>query len=64
MADIIVERDTDRTERTGSNMGVIVGIVAVVILVLLALFWLPSIVGTDATTNPLPEATAPTTTAN
>jgi len=61
---VIVERDRDDAPaERGSNMGMIVGIVAVVLLVLLALFVLPGIftgsnnAGTGTTTT----TPAPTT---
>ena len=46
MADVIVERDGDR-----SNSGPIVAIVIIAILVLAALFILPGLFGNGGTTN-------------
>lgn len=55
MADqVIVERDQDNVREThGSNVGMIVGIIAIVLLVLLALFVLPSMLnGSSNTATP------------
>ena len=64
MADqVIVERDRDEVrEPHGSNTGMIVGIIAIVLLVLLALFVLPSLLGGGAgNTGTSTSAPAPAT---
>ena len=55
MADVIVEK-----ERNGGNTGVIVGIIAVVILVLAALFVLPGLMNNGSATTPAPTPTTTT----
>ena len=72
MADVTVERDGNRGD--GSNTGVIVAIVAIVLLVLAAIFFLPGLINntnntgtgtgveTTAPTVDVPATTAPPTT--
>ena len=61
MADVVVERERDSESR--SNTGLIVGIIAVVILVLAALFVLPGLMnGNDSSTTPAPTTPSTSTT--
>jgi hypothetical protein len=57
MADVIVEKES----KDSSNAGVVVGIIAIVILVLAALFLLPGLMNNSGSTT-TPTVTTPTVT--